>query len=227
MDNDILKLNKVSAYYDNNKGIKDISFEIKEGEFIGIIGHNGAGKTTLMNSILGLKDYTGVIYSKYRYNDIGYVCQKQVIDWYLNIEDNMYFEKMLLDKKRNEDDKKIESLLGLTKNLKTSIEELSGGQLQRVIVARCLLKYPKLYILDEPTTGLDALFSEKLLEYLLSLTKKGNTILISSHDLDLIEKYCKRIIVIKNGVIQYDGNTDEFCKNTTLKETILEDLRNE
>lgn len=220
---EVLKLDNVTSLYSDNKGIKNITFEIKEGEFVALIGHNGAGKTTLMNTILATNDYTGEIYIKYLYNDISYVSQKQVIDWYLTVEDNIFMEQNILDRCSKKQNEEIISLFSLNNILKDSVENLSGGQLQRVSVARALLKYPKLYILDEPTTGLDVYSSEKVLKYLKKMSQEKKTVVISSHDLELVEKYVDRIIIISNGEITYDGKIKDFT-NISLREAILKEL---
>lgn len=220
---EVLKLDNVTSLYSDNKGIKNITFEIKEGEFVALIGHNGAGKTTLMNTILATNDYTGEIYIKYLYNDISYVSQKQVIDWYLTVEDNIFMEQNILDRCNKKQNEEIISLFSLNNILKDSVENLSGGQLQRVSVARALLKYPKLYILDEPTTGLDVYSSEKVLKYLKKMSQEKKTVVISSHDLELVEKYVDRIIIISNGEITYDGKIKDFT-NISLREAILKEL---
>lgn len=227
MQNKVLEIEKLNALYDSGQGVKNINLSVNEGEFIALVGHNGAGKTTIMNSILGLKEYEGDIKLKYKYNDIGYVSQLQVMDWYLNVEDNIYMEQIILDRYNKEENQKIIKLLEVEKILKTSVEDLSGGQIQRVIVARALLKYPELYILDEPTTSLDIISSENLLEYLKELSKSNKTIIISSHDIELIEKYCERIILIKEGKIKYDGSTEDFCNNKSLRNKLLEEMKND
>lgn len=227
MQNKVLEIEKLNALYDSGQGVKNINLSVNEGEFIALVGHNGAGKTTIMNSILGLKEYEGYIKLKYKYNDIGYVSQLQVMDWYLNVEDNIYMEQIILDRYNKEENQKIIKLLEVEKILKTSVEDLSGGQIQRVIVARALLKYPELYILDEPTTSLDIISSENLLEYLKELSKSNKTIIISSHDIELIEKYCERIILIKEGKIKYDGSTEDFCNNKSLRNKLLEEMKND
>lgn len=97
-------------------------------------------------------------------------------------------EEIFLDKKDNDLFEKIVNLLDLKDLLNDFIENLSGGQLQRVQIARAFLKNPSLYILDEPTTGLDVYSSEKVMEYLKEEVAKGKIVIVSSHDLDLIQR---------------------------------------
>lgn len=195
----------LSSYYYNNKGIQNINLKIEKGEFIALLGRNGAGKTTFLNTLVGIKDYSGEIYFNYKYNDIAYVSQKQVIDWYLNVKDNIRMEEIFNDTKNEKLFDRIVELLELKERLNDFIEELSGGQLQRVQIARAFLKNPKVYILDEPTTGLDVRSSENVMEYLEKEVEKDKIVIVSSYDLELVQKFCKRIVYISNGEIIYDG----------------------
>lgn len=221
---DKIEIKNLTAVYNNKNGIKDINFKITKAEFIALLGHNGAGKTTLLNTLVGIKDYIGDIILDYKYNDIAYVSQKQVIDWYLDVENNIKMEEIFTGRKNNELFNKIVNLLDLKNTLKNPIEEMSGGQLQRVQIARAFLKNPKLYILDEPTTGLDVYSSENVMKYLEEEVNKGKIVIVSSHDLELIQKFCKRVIYIKEGNINFDGNITEFIQDDTLRNKILKEL---
>lgn len=221
-------INNMTSLYSNGKGIKNVTLSINEGEFVAILGHNGAGKSTLLNTLVGIKDYSnGEISIDYKYNEIGFISQKQVIDWYLNVESNIRMEEIFLQKKDDELYNKITELLELKPYLNDHIEDLSGGQLQRVGIARAIMKKPKLYILDEPTTGLDVYSSEKVMQYFKSEVSKGKIVLVSSHDLELIQKFCNRIIYIYDGNIKYDGAISDFIKDESLRDKILKELDHE
>lgn len=221
-------INNMTSLYSNGKGIKNVTLSINEGEFVAVLGHNGAGKSTLLNTLVGIKDYSnGEISIDYKYNEIGFISQKQVIDWYLNVESNIRMEEIFLQKKDDELYNKITELLELKPYLNDHIEDLSGGQLQRVGIARAIMKKPKLYILDEPTTGLDVYSSEKVMQYFKSEVSKGKIVLVSSHDLELIQKFCNRIIYIYDGNIKYDGAISDFIKDESLRDKILKELDHE
>lgn len=221
-------INNMTSLYSNGKGIKNVNLSINEGEFVAVLGHNGAGKSTLLNTLVGIKDYSnGEISIDYKYNEIGFISQKQVIDWYLNVESNIRMEEIFLQKKDDELYNKITELLELKPYLNDHIEDLSGGQLQRVGIARAIMKKPKLYILDEPTTGLDVYSSEKVMQYFKSEVSKGKIVLVSSHDLELIQKFCNRIIYIYDGNIKYDGAISDFIKDESLRDKILKELDHE
>ncbi|WP_068268946.1 ABC transporter ATP-binding protein [Caviibacter abscessus] len=220
-----INLINMTSIYSNKKGIKNVTLSINEGEFVAILGHNGAGKSTFLNSLMGIKDYNeGEISIDYKYNEIGFISQKQVIDWYLNVESNIRMEEIFLPKRDDNLFNKITELLELKPYLNNSIEDLSGGQLQRVQISRAIMKKPKLYILDEPTTGLDVYSSEKVMQYFKDEVAKNKIVLVSSHDLELIQKFCDRIIYIYDGNIKYDGPINEFIKDDSLRDKILKEL---
>ena len=177
--------------------------------------------------MVGIKDFDGKIYFNYTYKDIAYVSQKQVIDWYLNVEDNIRMEEIFSDTKDEKLFNQIVELLELKDKLSDFIEELSGGQLQRVQIARAFLKNPKVYILDEPTTGLDVYSSENVMKYLKKEVENEKIVIVSSHDLELMQKFCERIIYISDGEIIFDGLMEEFIKNGTLRGRMLEEFANE
>lgn len=221
-------INNMTSLYSNGKGIKNVTLSINEGEFVAVLGHNGAGKSTLLNTLVGIKDYSnGEISIDYKYNEIGFISQKQIIDWYLNVESNIRMEEIFLQKKDDELYNKITELLELKPYLNDHIEDLSGGQLQRVGIARAIMKKPKLYILDEPTTGLDVYSSEKVMQYFKSEVSKDKIVLVSSHDLELIQKFCNRIIYIYDGNVKYDGAISDFIKDESLRDKILKELDHE
>lgn len=221
-------INNMTSLYSNGKGIKNVNLSINEGEFVAVLGHNGAGKSTLLNTLVGIKDYSyGEILIDYKYNEIGFISQKQVIDWYLNVESNIRMEEIFLQKNDDELYNKITELLELKPYLNDHIEDLSGGQLQRVGIARAIMKKPKLYILDEPTTGLDVYSSEKVMQYFKNEVSKDKIVLVSSHDLELIQKFCDRIIYIYDGNIKYDGAISDFIKDESLRDKILKELDHE
>jgi lacticin-481/lactococcin-DR transport/processing ATP-binding protein lcnDR3 len=138
--------------------------------------------------------------------------QNQSVDWYLNVYDNIYmgvlYSKNTISKKSVDE---IIEVLGLKDKEKSDLTELSGGQLQRVQIARSLISDSKILFLDEPTTGLDVVLSKNILEYIKN-NNKEHAVFISSHDLDLIEKYCNKIIYINDGECLYFGEMSTFLK---------------
>lgn len=210
-------------YKNSNKGIKNISFEIEEGDFIAFIGKNGSGKSTIIKSLVGiLNPQEGKIYAddKFEYNDIGYCLQEQSIDWYLNSYQNVKMADYI--KNIKEEDSNVDfiiELLDLEDIKEKPTDSISGGQLQRVQVGRALVGNPKLYILDEPTTSLDAIYSKRLFDYMKSEVLKNKACLISSHDLDMLQNYCNKVLFIEDGEINYFGSIENFLKRYTKMES--------
>lgn len=213
----IVDVNNVYFRYDKEYIFKNISFDVLEGDFVGIIGSNGAGKSTLIKLILGqLKPEEGYI----RVNDrdpstgknletIGYVPQvglSRAIDFPATVEEivmmNMYKEigRFRFPKKKHRE-KVLKSLeiVNMKDFVNRRFSDLSGGQQQRVIIAKAIVNSPSLLILDEPTTGIDHK-SERLLYELLDKLHKENkiTILMISHDLEKIKKHSNKLIKIED-----------------------------
>lgn len=212
----ILKVNNLSYHYDNGEGIKNISFELESGDFLAIIGKSGAGKSTLINSILGiLPPQKGevLIDETLTSKDISFSPQNQAIDWYLNVFDNIYMEALFGGcVNAKEVTLNILNEIGLEGKEKEEPTNLSGGQLQRVQLVRQLISNARILILDEPTASLDVITSEKILEKLRKQIQTGKTCLISSHDLDLLEKYCNKVLYIDNGELVFFGKIADFLE---------------
>ncbi len=222
----IININSLSIKYDDFYSLKNISFSLNQGDFIALIGSNGAGKSTLLNSLYGLlKPYEGSISYNPNYFDsrnparsIGFSAQRCIMDWYLTVEDNVYLGALIAGIKPADLSAYTEqalSLVHLSAKAKSTVEALSGGQQQRVQIARAIVHKPKLYILDEPTTGLDPDLSENFFKYLKSEQRNGKTIIISSHDLFLLEKYCTKIIFLEQGQLAFFGTMDDFLRTST------------
>lgn len=215
--NNIIKIDNLSQIYENNEGIRNISFSLEPGDFLAIIGKSGAGKSTLINSILGiLKPTQGAVLvdDNLYLKDISFSPQNQAIDWYLNVFDNVYMGA-LFENIKNPKEKTIEILrkVGLEDKAQSDPTDLSGGQLQRVQLARQLVSDAKILILDEPTSSLDVISSEMILDTLKSRLKEGDTCLISSHDLDMLERYCNKVLFIEEGKQKFFGTMKEFMES--------------
>jgi zinc transport system ATP-binding protein len=186
-------------YNNQNKIIENLSFKIKEGEFIGVVGPNGSGKTTLIKILIGtLKQKKGSVkffgknlsISK---NIIGYVPQKLQIDTTFPATVSELLN-LLNDKKNIQE---VIKIMEIEKFLDKKFSELSGGQQQRVIATLALSKNPKILILDEPSSGIDLKGQTKFNELLSKLNKtKNTTIILISHDTQMISKFAKKALCI-------------------------------
>ncbi|HCJ58692.1 MAG TPA: ABC transporter ATP-binding protein [Clostridiaceae bacterium] len=222
IDNSILSLKDVSVQYENGTwGIKNITLDFHSGKVIGLIGSNGAGKSTLMNALVGIQSVTNgeVILNlrdidrKRPFASYGWSPQRQAIDWYLNVFDNVVFGPLLAGYSLKDSKSLAEKalkLVGLFEQREKMADSLSGGQQQRIQVARALAHNPNIYILDEPTTGLDAESTEVLMKYLSEKSEEGCLVIISSHDLYSIEKYCDIILFLNNGEVEYYEKKEDF-----------------
>lgn len=238
-ENPILKIEKLSAGYKKNKRIlKEIDLTINEGDFFALVGGNGSGKSTLSKVILKLANiFSGDVYicgrklSSYKeqelYDLIGYVFQNPEHQF---LEDTVWSELAYsIDQITEDKDFKNKEVNRLLKdfhleNYKTNNPfSLSGGQKRRLSVATMLVGNRKMLILDEPTFGQDERNTKMLMEKLVKLNEQGMTILMITHDLDLVDSYANKIGVMFGGKILYSGNTENLWKeHEIIKESGLE-----
>ena len=227
--NTIIEIEGLNFSYGKNQTLIDVDLSIKEEEFIGIIGPNAAGKTTLMKIILGLLNpQTGNVTvlgckpDKVR-NKIGYVAQKPEINRYfpISVRDSIMLGRMgissffgaysNLDKQITDE---ILSVLAIQDIAEKKLDELSGGQLQRVWIARALVCQPEILILDEPTSNIDLITEENI----FGILKDHNshmTILVVSHDIAFISSYVDRVACVNKSLICHDV---ESISGKTLEE---------
>ena len=219
----ILEVKTVEKYYGNRgnltKAINNISFNVYEGEFVGIMGASGSGKTTLLNCISTIDKVTsghilisgtdvtelrGEKLNKFRREDLGFIFQDFNLLDTLTAYENIALALTIQGKKPKEIDEKIKEVaktLNITKILNKFPYQMSGGEKQRVASARAIVTNPKLILADEPTGALDSKSSRMLLEKLEDLNKTLNaTILMVTHDA-FTASYCSKIYFIKDGKI--------------------------
>ena len=219
MDKPILVLNNVSIVQDNKQVLSEVNIEINNGEFVYLIGRTGSGKTSLIKSLyadLKLNDGTGSIVdielNNLEDNEIPFLRRKLGIifqDFKLfsdrSVAENL---KFVLKATGWSDDSKINSRIievlekvHIENLINKFTSQLSGGEQQKVAIARALLNNPKLIIADEPTGNLDPKTSIEVMEILMELNKKGNTILMATHDFILIDKFPNRTYICVSGKI--------------------------
>lgn len=195
----------------NQRVLNRINIEIKPKEMVAIMGKSGSGKSTLLHIIAGYDHLTdGQYYYKNKsidnynlnhllQNDIGFIFQDYQLFDYLNVKDNILMGLHYSKKKNDEKHfSQIVRQLDLTKCLDKSIQVLSGGEKQRVAIARILLANKPLILADEPTGALDQDNSQIIMSILKELNHQGKTIIIVTHD-DSIAKQCQRVILLENG----------------------------
>ena len=214
--------------------VNDLTFDVKEGEILGILGPNGAGKTTLLRMIAGImtpnKGSITIDDLTYEKNEtdikkmIAYLSGNTKIYGTISPYELLKMCAEIYDVPSNEIDtriKEISKILNMNSFLYNRIEKLSTGQTQRVNIARCLVHNPKYYILDEATSGLDIITSQIILNFIKSEKEKGKTILYSTHYMEEAENICDMIIMINKGKIIATGTPEQIKKDT--KTTNLRD----
>lgn len=233
----VLKFDNVTKYYSNGiHALKDASFEVKEGEFISIIGPSGSGKSTILRSINKLIDITGgevyledIPVSKQKgknlrslRRNIGMIFQNYNLVYSLSVLQNVlhgclgYMKGLrgILGIYSEED--KIRALelldeLGIKQYAYNKASELSGGQKQRVGIARAIMQEPKILLCDEPIASLDPSSAKIIMDLLKNMTQKRNiACIVNLHQLDVALKYSTRIIGLSKGEIVFDGSPAEL-----------------
>lgn len=220
-----LSLKNISKKYKDKEILKNISFDIKEGELICILGPSGCGKTTLLNIIGGfVSDFSGdVLLSDENINnippekrEIATVFQSYGLFTHKNVIDNVSYGLKLLKIDKHMRKKRARDMLekvGLAGYEKKKIKELSGGEQQRVAIARSMVLNPKLLLLDEPLSNLDVNLRDVMRKEIKRIQKQfGVTMIIVTHDQEDAFKIADRVIVINEGHIEQIGTPEELYK---------------
>lgn len=222
----IIKLENIQKYYKVGKEkfhvLKSLSLDIESGEFVMIMGKSGSGKTTLLNVLGFLDKFDDGDYifngenvtnlnenqrSTFRNKNIGFVFQQfnliETLDVYQNVELPLIYDASLRKSEREKIVKEKLEAVGLLDKIKQPPLQLSGGQQQRIAIARSLVNNPQLIFADEPTGALDSETSEEIMNLLKKLNNQGKTIIMVTHDADLV-KYATKVVRLKDGVLSLE-----------------------
>ncbi|MFN2291506.1 MAG: phosphonate ABC transporter ATP-binding protein [Anaerolineae bacterium] len=228
--------NLTKVFPDGTVALKDVSFEVKEGEFLAVIGLSGSGKSTLLRCINRLIDPTEgrVIWDdvdvtaaqgrelRHIRRQIGMVFQQFNLVRRSSVLINVLSGRLgyahpvlsLLHQFSREDRKRARAALervGIPEKADNRADQLSGGQQQRVGIARALMQEPRLMLADEPVASLDPVLAHSILQYLELLNRQdGITVLCSLHFLDLVHRYANRVVGLKDGELVFDGSPEEL-----------------
>ncbi|MBI2436214.1 MAG: ABC transporter ATP-binding protein [Candidatus Magasanikbacteria bacterium] len=221
-----LDVKNFSKCYDQTLAVDNISLEIPQGEFFGLLGRNGAGKSTLINCTTGISTPTsGVIevfgndvVTEYREarKKIGLCPQEFNVDIFASVEDILWYMGGFFGMKRDIRKKRSDALLAqldLESHRQKEFRHLSGGLKRRVMIARAMIHDPELLILDEPTAGVDVELRHELWKYLRLINQQGKTIVFTSHYLEEVEHLCTRIAIINHGKIVALDTKENLMKN--------------
>jgi ABC-2 type transport system ATP-binding protein len=223
------------SYKGGKKAVDNLSLEVSAGDIFGFIGHNGAGKTTTLRAVVGVLDFEeGDILIDGKSIKIDPVGCKKMIAYipdnpdlyehltgiqYLNFISDIYdvskIDRELLTRK-------YADLFEITQNLGDNISSYSHGMKQKLAIISALIHKPRLLILDEPFVGLDPKAAFTLKSIMTELCAEGSAIFFSTHVLDVAEKLCNKIAIIKGGKLIESGNTDVVKGNQSLEDVFME-----
>lgn len=231
----MLRIENLTKTYGDKKAVDNLSLHISAGEIYGFIGHNGAGKTTTIKACCGILQFdSGEIYIdgiSIKNNPLG--CKKKLAyipdnpDIY-NFMSGIKYLNFIADvyevpeNERNMRIKKYADMFELTNDLAQPISAYSHGMKQKLVIISALIHDPKLMILDEPFVGLDPKASYQVKELMRDMCDRGGAIFFSTHVLEVAEKLCDKIAIIKNGRLVIAGETGEVRGNTSLESVFLE-----
>ncbi len=231
----MLKIEKLTKMYGNKAAIKDLDLHIAPGEIYGFIGHNGAGKTTTLKCVAGILKFDGgnVTVCGRSIVDEPIECKKRMA--YIPDNPDLYdymtgirYLNFVADvfgvsaNDRQERIRRYSEALELTDSLAQGISEYSHGMKQKLAVISALIHEPDLILMDEPFVGLDPLASHTLKQIMRDICDRGGAIFFSTHVLEVAEKLCDKVAIIKNGQLVRAGTMDDVRGDTSLEEVFLE-----
>ncbi|MBQ2605083.1 MAG: ABC transporter ATP-binding protein [Clostridia bacterium] len=230
----MLVIKNLTKKYGDKIAVDNLSVEIKSGEIYGFIGHNGAGKTTTIKCCCGLLDFDeGEIYvDGISVKEDPLECKRRLAylpdnpdlyDFmsgikYLNFVADIY-EMTVAD--RQEQIKKLADMFGITKDLAQPISSYSHGMKQKLALISAFMHKPKLVLLDEPFVGLDPIASHRMKEEMRDACKQGAAVFFSTHVLEVAEKLCDKIAIIRDGQLIISGPTNEVKGTASLEDVFL------
>ncbi|QTA37353.1 ABC transporter ATP-binding protein [Thermosipho ferrireducens] len=224
----ILAVKNLKKYYGDLKAVNNISFEVKRGTVFSLLGPNGAGKTTTVEILEGLRKKTGgeIYYFGEKVNDItksikekiGVALQKTELFKELTVLETVKLFRSFYQKGFTP--KEIVDMVGLNEKAKSRVKNLSGGQLQRLVLGLAFVNDPEIIFLDEPTTGLDPQSRRHIWEIIQAFKKSGKTIFLTTHYMEEAERLADMVCIIDNGKIVASGSPDELIKSSGLKSII-------
>lgn len=226
----MLKVENITKYYNKTKAVDNLSFTVEKGEIFGLLGENGAGKTTTFRIILGLinassgkvtLDGKKIDYSLT--DKIGYVTEERSLLTKMTVKDQILLYGVL---KGMSEDNTLKEMRKWLKKFQISdyenrkIKELSKGNQQKIQFIAAVINKPKLLILDEPFSGLDPINVEMLKKAIIELQETGCSIIFSSHQMEQIEDFCEKLVILSHGKVVVAGYLKDI-KNEYRKKNIL------
>lgn len=227
--------NYCMEYIEGKRVIDNLNLSVREGDIYAFVGRNGVGKTTTIKSIVGINHITdgdilldkiSILKKPIEYKkNIAYVPDNPILYEYLTGIQYLNFIADIYEmtyKEREEQIKKYANKFELYNELGNLISSYSHGMKQKLVLIATFMHNPKLYVLDEPFVGLDPKASFTLKELLKEKANEGKIIFFSTHVLDVAERLCNRIAIIKDGKLIADGDMERIIKDKTLEQTFME-----
>ena len=231
----MLKIEHLTKQYGEKKAVDDLSLHIEAGEIYGFIGHNGAGKTTTLKACTGIMDFDqgDILINGHSIKNDPIACKRDIA--YIPDNPDLYefmtgiqFLNFIADifeiseKDRDERIEKYADAFELTDSLGQSVSEYSHGMKQKLAIISALIHQPKLVLMDEPFVGLDPKASHLLKDIMHELCDSGSAIFFSTHVLEVAEKLCDKVAIIKQGRLIKSGTMEEVKGDTSLEDVFLE-----
>lgn len=229
----ILKLQGLHKIFNRYvHAVNNVSFEIKKGNVYGILGPNGSGKSTTLGIVLNVVNKTSGNFSWFGGNlethkalkKVGAIIERPNFYPYMTAEENLKLVCKIKSISFSKVNEKLE-LVGLLERKNSKFNTFSLGMKQRLAIASALLNDPEILILDEPTNGLDPQGIRQIRDIIKIIASNGTTILLASHLLDEVEKVCSHVVVLRQGVMLYQGTVDGMIANEGFFELASDDLQ--
>ena len=231
----MIEIKNVTKKYGDNVAVNNVSFNVNDGDIFAFIGHNGAGKTTLIKAIVGIHDFDegDIIIDGYSIKDNPVECKKLIAfvpdnpETYENMKaiDYINFICDMYDvdtETRTANIKKYAKIFNMEEKLNDTINSYSHGMKQKIVLIASLAHNPKILIMDEPFVGLDPKAVFDIKKILNEMVKEKKIIFYSTHILDVAEKLCSRVAIIKNGKLIKSGNMKEIKGDKSLEKVFIE-----
>ena len=236
----MIEIKEFTKTYGDKVAVNNISLKVNKGELFGFIGHNGAGKTTTIKAIVGINtiDKGDILIDGISIKDNPIECKKKFAyipdnpDIYESLTGIQYLnfiaDMFEVDtEKRNKIIEEYSTILEIKSNLGSLISSYSHGMKQKLVIISALVHSPEVMILDEPFVGLDPKASSIVKKILREFCDNGGVVFMTSHVLEVVERICDRIAIIKNGEIKAEGNTKDIIGDNTLEDLFMEMITNE
>ncbi len=226
----ILSINNLTKYYGKLKALDNLTLDVYAGEILGFLGPNGSGKTTTLGILLGILEASSGTFSWFgqppspeQRKKIGALLETPLFYPYLSGYDNLKIVALIKEAPYSEIDEVLK-IVGLEERKNSKFKTYSLGMKQRLAIGAALLGKPEVMILDEPTNGLDPTGIVEIRELIVSIAKRGMTIVLASHLLDEVEKICSHVVVLDKGKKLHAGRVSEVLRSSEIIELSAFDM---